>query len=295
MSRLPIVDTHVHFWDMRSPEPGLQWPWLASDVDHPVFGNMDAMKSVRYGIDSVWAEARFADISGFVHVQAANGSENPVAETMWLTRMRESSPAPFMIVAHADLGTSAAIAQLEGHSRSPHFVGIRDFATEPMLASNQINPLCEASLRWMATRGLVFDVDCEWPNMPALAALAARHPELPIVLEHMGFPRRRDDDYFANWRKGLRAVASIPNVTCKISGAGMSDTRFTTGSLAPWLTECLELFGPERCVTGSNWPFDRLFSSYDVIMDIYRMNVSTLSEHEQELVLSGNARRLYRF
>lgn len=294
MTRHPIIDTHVHFWDMATPGLGLKWVWLEKEFVHPILGDIDAMKSVKYTIDSVFAESRFADVSGFVHVQAALGSEDPVVETQWLTRMRENAPVPFTIVAHADLGTEDARAQLDGHGESPYFVGVRDFAAEPMLASGEINPVYEESLRLMTERGLVFDLDCEWMNMPAGTALARRHPELNVVLEHIGFPRARDDEYFSNWKRSLAELASAPNVTVKISGLAMTDPRFTAESLRRWVDACVEAFGPDRCVLGSNWPVDRLYSSYDVIMDLYRDYIAGLSESEQAKILSENAARLYK-
>lgn len=294
MTRQPIIDTHVHFWDMATPDLGLKWVWLEKDFVHPILGDIDAMKSVKYGIDAIAAESRFADVSGFVHVQAALGSQDPVDETRWLTRMREGAPVPFTIVAHADLGTEHARAQLDGHAESPYFVGVRDFAAEPMLASGELNPRYEESLAEMARRGIMFDLDCEWMNMGAALELARRHPDLQIVLEHIGFPRSRDDAYFASWRGALSELAQAENVTCKISGLAMTDPHFTRESLERWVDSCVEVFGPDRCVLGSNWPVDRLYSSYDVIMDLYRDYISELSESEQVAILSGNAARIFK-
>lgn len=294
MSRDPIIDTHVHFWNMRNPDPGLAWVWLDKDADHPVLGNIDAIKMLSYNIDNLWAEARFADVSAFVHVQAAIGSDDPVKETIWLTRMRESSPVPFTIIADAELGTDDAMRQLDMHGESPYFVGVRDFRSEPMLASGEIIPRFEESLTVMAERNLVFDLDCEWPNMSAARDLALRHPDLTVVLQHIGFPRRRDNEYFTHWVEGMRTLAEAPNVTCKISGLAMTDPLFTADSLRPWIDTPLEIFGPDRCVLGSNWPVDRLYSSYDVIMDIYRDRVSELfAPEDQRKVLSENAARIY--
>lgn len=294
MTRHPIIDTHVHFWDMATPGLGMKWVWLEKEFVHPILGDIDAMKSVKYTIDSVVAESRFADVSGFVHVQAALGSEDPVSETRWLTDMRKNSSVPFTIVAHADLGTDQALAQLDGHGESPYFAGVRDFAAEAMLASGEINPVYEESLRVLSQRGLVFDLDCEWMNMPAATALARRHPDLAIVLEHIGFPRARETEYFENWKRSLNELASAQNVTVKISGLAMTDPYFTKESLRPWVDACVEAFGPDRCVVGSNWPVDRLYSSYDVIMDLYREYISTLSDSEQARILHDNAARLYK-
>ena len=295
MTREPIIDTHVHFWNMRNPDPGLAWVWLDKDADHPLLGNIDPIKMLAYDINSLWAEARFADVRAFVHVQAAIGSDDPVKETAWLTRMRENAPAPFTIIADAELGSDDALRQLDGHGESPYFVGIRDFRTEPMLASGETIPKFEASLAVMAERNLVFDLDCEWQNMAAARDLARRHPDLTVVLQHIGFPRSRDDEYFVNWAAGMRTLAEAPNVTCKISGLAMTDPRFTADSLRRWIDTPLEIFGADRCVLGSNWPVDRLYSSFDVIMDTYRDRLANLlSPDDQRKVLSENAARIYR-
>jgi predicted TIM-barrel fold metal-dependent hydrolase len=295
MERAAIIDTHVHFWDLRNADPGLAWVWLDKDADHPILGNIDAIKSVKFDIDSIWAEARFADVKAFVHVQAAIGSDDPVKETRWLTRMRDASAISFTIVGDANLGSSEAFRQLDAHCESPYFVGVRDFNSEPMLAAGVSNPVFEASLKLMADRGLIFDLDCEWMNMHAARELAERHPNLNVVLEHVGYPRKRDDEYFSGWSAAIFDLAKAPNVTCKLSGIAMTDPRFTPKSLERWIDTPLEAFGPDRCVIGSNWPVDRLFSSYDVIMDTYRERVAAMfNRDEQRQVFSANAARLYR-
>ncbi|GAA1840458.1 amidohydrolase family protein [Asanoa iriomotensis] len=289
---LPIVDTHVHFWNHKHPE--LRWDWLAPDAVHPILGDIDGIKSEAFDARHLWAEARFAGVTHFVHVQAAIGSPDPVTETHWLTEMAQTHGIPHGIVAHADLGSADAARQLAGHQESPLFKGVRDFAAEPALAAGELSAEYERSLRRLAAHDLVFDLDCEFPNMGAAGALAARHPDLRIVLEHFGYPRRRDDEYFQAWRSALTDLAKHENVVCKISGLAMTDPLFSRESLRPWAEHCLESFGPQRCMVGSNWPVDRLFSSYDSIMDCYRDYASTLSPDEQRAVLSGNALDVYR-
>lgn len=288
----PIVDTHVHFFDLQHPI--LKYVWLEPSFEHPDLGNIDAMKSLSYDANALWAEARFANIESFVHVQAAIGTEDPVEETKWLHDMRLTSPVPFTIVAHTDLGTEDAMRQLDGHGESPYFVGVRDFASEPYIASGETNDVFEASLVEMTKRGLVFDLDCSWQNMANARLLAERHPDLHIVLEHIGFPRRRDSEYFAAWSKGITELSQAPNVVVKISGVGMTDQRGDYSDYEPWMTTCLEAFGPDRAVVGSNWPLDRIVSSYDAIMGMYRQVVGGLSDTEQEKVLCATARKLYK-
>jgi predicted TIM-barrel fold metal-dependent hydrolase len=199
------------------------------------------------------------------------------------------------IIADCPLGAPEAAKQLDEHAQSPLYAGVRDFNAEPMLASGQIDAAYEASLKKLTKQNVVFDLDCGWPNMGAAVELAQRHPDLKIVLEHIGFPRARDDEYFANWSKAVRALAKAPNVTMKISGMPMTDPRFTKESLRKWAEVCLEAFGPNRCVLGSNWPVDRLYSSYDVIIGFTRDYISSFSASEQEAICRTNAKRLYNF
>jgi predicted TIM-barrel fold metal-dependent hydrolase len=75
----------------------------------------------------------------------------------------------------------------------------------------------------------------------------------------------------------------------------MTDPHFSKQSLKPWVDTCLKAFGPDRCVIGSNWPVDRLYSSYDLIMGFYRDYIAKLSPAEQKKILNKNAAKLYKF
>jgi predicted TIM-barrel fold metal-dependent hydrolase len=80
----------------------------------------------------------------------------------------------------------------------------------------------------------------------------------------------------------------------KISGLGMCDHAWTVDSIRPWVLTCIELFGAERSFFGTNWPVDRLFSSYGDVVGAYAEIVSGFSEDEQRALFSGNANRIFR-
>lgn len=289
---LPLLDTHVHLWDLAHPE--LIWNWIDTDADHPILGNIDPIKMQAFTMTHLEAESRFATITGFVHVQAAIGSPDPVTETDWLTEMAQAHPLLKAVVAQVDLAEPSAAETIDRHLASPLMRGVRDFAIEPYLASGERNDTMENSLARLAGEQLVLDLDCEFPNMPRALDLARRHPELTIVLEHIGFPRTRTDDYFDGWRAAMLELGTAPNVYCKISGLGMTDPRFTPDSLRRWVDTCVEAFTPERCMFGSNWPLDRLFSSYDAIATTVRELISGLTEEEQNRIGTGTAAQVYR-
>jgi predicted TIM-barrel fold metal-dependent hydrolase len=289
---LTIVDTHVHLFDLTHKD--LLWSWLAPGAEQGRLGNIDGIKSLRYEAENLIAESRFAAVDKFVHIQAAIGSKDPVLETKWLTQMFAQTGLPAAIVGHVDLTIESARKVIDQHLQYANFRGVRDFAVEGALLSGGINKELNLALNYLVENNLVLDLDCQWPNMNLAAELARKHPSLKIVIEHIGIPISTSDSYFVDWKMGMQALANEPNIFCKISGVGMLDPKFTESSIRPWIEHCISIFGPERCMIGSNWPLDRLFSSYDAVFNIYRKIIAQYSAEEQVAIASATANSFYR-
>lgn len=289
---LKIVDTHIHLFDLT--HKSLVWSWLMPGAEEGRLGNIDGMKSLRYEAENLLAESRFASVKKFVHIQAAIGSKDPMLETEWLNQMFYRAGLPAAIVGHVDLTAESARDAIDSHLVFANFRGVRDFAVESALARGGTNKELDISLNYLAEKNLVLDLDCQWQNMNHAAAMARQHPSLKIVIEHIGIPTSTRDEYFTNWKIGMQALANEPNIFCKISGVGMLDPKFTESSIRPWIEYCISIFGPKRCMIGSNWPLDRLFSSYDAVINIYREIISQYSADEQLAISSLTAESFYR-
>lgn len=287
MRELAFVDTHVHFYDLKREE--LHYSWLQREAVHPVIGNIDSIKALLYDADSYIAETRFANVSKAVHIQAARGIRDPVKETEWLEQMGKRTGFPHAIIGYSDLRSPAVEAELERHSAFSRIRGIRDLGEGDYL----VDPDWQRGFSLLEKFGMLFDLDCVWQDMDKAHALATRFPGISIVLEHAGFPRSRTEEYFRNWRGGICKLARAENVYCKISGLGMCDPKWTVESIRPWVMHCIEAFGPGRSFFGSNWPVDRLFSSYDPLVDAYATIIGDFSSGEREALFSRNAERVY--
>jgi predicted TIM-barrel fold metal-dependent hydrolase len=289
MTDLAFTDTHVHFIDLR--EPTLRYDWLLPEAgDDPDLGNYDAIKSQRYWPDDFIGETRFANVGKVVHVQAAVGTPDPVDETRWLQAFANRLGVPHGIVAYADLASPDAARVLSRHVESPGVRGIRDLRYDGYL----IDEGWQRGYALLERHGLVCCDDPLVEVMPDAAELARTFPAVTYCVDHAGFPRRRDREYFDEWRRGMRAIAAVDNTVVKISGLGMADHRWTVESLRPWVLECIDAWGPARAFFGTNWPVDRLYSSYGDVVDAYRELVSDLSAKDQVALLSGNADRVFR-
>jgi predicted TIM-barrel fold metal-dependent hydrolase len=287
--RPPFVETHVHFHDFKHPT--LKWVWLEEGWVHPLLGDIGAIQSQRYLAEDFLHETRFQNVSKVIHVQAALGSPNPVDETRWLQEAFERTGIPNGIVAECHLAQDDYAQVLEQHvEASPNLRGIRDFGPGDYL----VDPTWKRGFRELGRHGLVCCLDSS-PEVYAKArALAEETPDVTISLDHTGFPRKRDDEYFAFWRKELQNLAGAGNVVVKISGLGMGDPDWTLDSFRPWVEGAIEAFGPERSFFGTNWPVDRMYSSYGDVLDAYWEILQQYSESERMAMWSGNAERIFR-
>lgn len=289
MARPPFVDTHVHFWNLDHPR--LHYSWLQPGRSHPILGDIEAIKVPVYGAEEFLGETVSANVTKVVHVEAdIDPSDDPVAETAWLEEAAERTGIPSAIIADVNLKADDVERQLHRHlEASTRVRGIRDFSDGDYL----VDPHFERGYALLGKHGLVCDLDCIAENMPKARDLAIRHPDTPVVLDHAGFPRERTAEYFKFWRLGIRAMAEADSSWCKISGLGMCDHDWTVESIRPWFEACLEAFGVERCVLGTNWPIDKLFSSYEAVLDAYWQIIDQLSETEQHALFCTNAERLF--
>jgi predicted TIM-barrel fold metal-dependent hydrolase len=285
----PFVDAHVHFYDMQHPDL-IYGDWQLG-VPHPMLGmKLQKLAERNYLAEDYIAETRAAHVTKAVHVQAAIGSKDPVKETEWLQAAADRTGYPHGIVAYADLRDSRVEEVLEGHCRYPNMRGIRDFSHGDYLGE----PDFWRGFELMEKYNLVSSISAQWPDMVKLRDLAARFPNVQIVIDHTGAPQERTAEYFAKWREGMSTLAEADNIVCKISGLAMTDNDWTVDSIRPYVLHCIEAFGPDRCIFATNWPVDWLWGSYDTVVNAYLEITAGFSDAERTALFSGNSERLYR-
>jgi predicted TIM-barrel fold metal-dependent hydrolase len=288
MPELDFVDAHVHFYDMQHPE--LYYAHWQPGVPHPFLGEkIQRLAERNYLAEDYIVETRDANVTKAVHVQAAIGSKDPVAETEWLQEAADRTGFPHGIVAHADLRDPDVERVLERHRRYANMRGIRDFSHGDYL----VEPDFHRGFALLERYNLVSSMSAQWQDMEKLRDLAGRFPNIVTVVDHTGFPEERSAEYFEKWKRGMAVAAEADNMRCKISGLGMGDNDWTIDSIRPYVLHCIETFGVERCFFATNWPVDWLFSAYDAVVDAYTEIVAGFSLGEQEAMFSKNAEAIY--
>lgn len=300
---MQVVDPHVHFWDLETHH----YPWLANPGTSFV-GDARALKHDFLPADLL-READDIDVLKVVHVEANHDPADPVEETRWLQSIADAGgervggkALPDAIVAAADLSDARAEATLAAHAAFSRTRGIRQ------ILNVHANPLYDYVGRhymrdatWrrhfglLERYGLSFDLQLYPSQMEEAAVLARAHPNVQLIVNHAGMFVDRDSVAgYRAWRDGLRQLAACPNVAVKISGLAMFDHAWSVESLRPYVLETIDAFGVERAMFASNFPVDRLFSTYADLWHAYASIVSGASEREQAALFRGNAERIYR-
>lgn len=292
----PFVDAHVHLWDLHH----IRYPWLMPPFGEGPAGKTEAI-AVNYGLDDYLADAAKWNVRGIVHVDAGADPADALKETEWLQAMADRRGMPNAIIAFAALNDPDLERLLAHHAAHANVRGIRHIVgwhPDPVKSYAKRDVIRDAG--WQAGFGLLrkynLSFDCQiYPSQfGAFAALAARHPDVPVILNHLGMPILADPDGESMWRDGLKTLAALPHLHIKLSGVGFIRRRWRVENIRPFLLTATDLFGPQRCLVASDFPTDKLFDSFDAHMSAYHQILAGFSEDEQRAMFGGNAVRVYR-
>jgi L-fuconolactonase len=344
-----IVDAHVHQWDPRTTPRATslfarllgRWPDFYLKVGRSIFpkairefvGRPDHLLLAYLPADHAQDSAS-SNVDTVVHVEAgwaAPGALGAVGETRWLETLGFESVGKTLgaIVAHADLGSSRADEVLRAHmAASSRMRGVRQMAARHPQSgvfawSRHPHLYCNADFlrgfERLAEHGLRFDAWVYSPQLPDVAALAQRFPQVPIVLDHLGTPvgaagpfcgvgttAEERERIVSCWRDDLAQVAEHKNVFAKISGLAMPALGFgfhtrpeppsaeeLVERLGPLVRHALDVFGVDRCFFASNFPMDRVSAPYARIFEAYARLAKERGPHAPRALLRENALRFY--
>jgi predicted TIM-barrel fold metal-dependent hydrolase len=235
-------------------------------------------------------------------VQANWPPDRALAEAEWLAGVARETGWPHAVVAFADVTVSDIRPALDRLARFPLVRGIRHqlhwhsiplyrFAPGPDLCRD---PAVQRNVARLADYGLSFDLQVFADQMAGACGLADACPGVTLVLQHAGMLEDTGDAGRAAWRQAMAALAARPNVVAKLSGFGTFIHRCDAAHIAWLTTETVALFGADRCLWGSNFPIEKLWTDYATLLDAHRRAAGGLSTAEQRAIFHDTASRVYR-
>ena len=292
---MKIVDSHHHIWRKKD------LPWLSGPMQPRIFGAYEEIRR-DYPIEEYLQDIASRNIVQSVYVQANWAKDRFEDEVAWVQAQADRSGWPHGIVGFCDMTVADARPQLDRLTKYPRMRGIRQqlhwhrnplyrFASGPDLARD---PAMIRNIGYLADYGWSFDLQVFAAQMPGAAELASACPKVTFILQHAGMPEDLSPEGYAFWRDELRGLARQPNVVTKLSAFGTFIHQNETGHISRILHEALAVFGPSRCLFGSNFPIEKLWTDFGPLVDSFLIAASDLDEPVRQAIFHDNAVRIYR-
>jgi predicted TIM-barrel fold metal-dependent hydrolase len=301
MHSLPpvIVDAHHHLWQLADG----RYPWLQEGYDPAAFflGDYSALRQ-DFGPRDYRLRTEGLAIKATVHVEAERHRAESLAETAWLHQVNVAHGFPNAVVAHVEFGAIDADEQMREQVAWPLVRGVRckpvtgkhpDISIRGAPGTLQ-DPAWLSGLELLVKHGLSWDLRVPFWHLEEAADAAAQFPALAIVLEHAGLPWDRSPAGLGVWRKGMQALAKLPNVHVKLSEFGQPGAPWDTQSNATVVRETVAIFGWQRCMFASNLPVSGLRVSMAELVRTVGLGLSGLDDSAKQAVWGTNAMRFYR-
>jgi len=290
-----IIDAHHHIWRQAD------LPWLLGPTQPRIFGAYDAIKR-DYPIEEFLGDVAGTGVERSVYVQANWAPAQAEDEAAWVQRTADRSGWPHAIVAYCDMTVPDARPALDRLAKFPSMRGIRQqfhwhenplyrFAGSPDLCRDRT---VQRNIGHLADYGWSFDLQVFAGQMDGAAELADACPKVTFILQHAGMLEDLSDDGRAAWKAGMKTLAARANVVSKLSAFGTFVHRNDPAHIERILHDTVAVFGAERCLYGSNFPIEKLWTDYRSLIGAFLRAANDLSAAGQKAIFHDTAKRVYR-
>jgi len=290
-----IIDAHHHIWRQAD------LPWLSGPMQPRIFGPYEPIRR-DYPVSEFLDDIAETGVTKSVYVQANWAPDRFEDEVAWVQSQADERGWPHAIVGYADFLTEDVRPQLDRLRAYPLMRGVRmqlhwhenemyRFASRPDLC---LDDTLQRNIAHLADYGWAFDLQVFTGQMTGAAQLAMACPEVTFVLQHAGMLEDTSEAGRSAWHTGMAMLSSCPNVVSKLSAFGTFIHRNDVNHIAEIVIATVALFGADRCLFGSNFPIEKLWTSYAELIEAHKTAAAPLQSAVQRAIFHDNAQRVYR-
>ncbi len=273
-----IIDTHHHLWNYNSTE----FDWIDDDMAliRRSFLPYDLVSTLLY-----------TEVEKVVTVQARQSLE----ETDWLLYLASQYTIMAGVVGWLPLADNNIPQILEKYSENKWLKGLRHVVQGEPDPEFILGKDFNRGISLLKQYDLVYDILIFEHQLPETIRFVDRHPGQRFVLDHIAKPRIRAGE-LKPWAENIRELARRENVSCKISGmvTEANYKKWSEEQLKPYFDVVTGAFGPSRLMFGSDWPVCLVATTYRKWTDLVKKVISEFDPMDQDLILHGNAERIYK-
>jgi len=261
-----IVDSQVHIWAADTPER----PWAKGAKAH---------RPEPLGADELLREMESAGVGRVIIVPPSlDRTRNDLA-----LDAAQAHPDRFAVIGKIDSQAAESRALLPTWRAQPGMLGLR-FNFKRNL-TRLTDPDYMAWV-WAAAEqaGVPIYVGVTHATVCHVDAIAARHPRLRLILDHMALAGGvKDEAAFSDFNQ-LLAIAKRPNVVVKVSALPCYSTApYPHRNLHPYVRRVYDAFGPQRMCWGSD--LSRLRGSYRQCVTMFTEEMPWLTTGDLEWIM----------
>ncbi|MFN8522240.1 MAG: amidohydrolase family protein [Chloroflexota bacterium] len=283
MPIVPIIDSHVHLWDPTR----FHMPWLD--------GNERIGRA--FGLQDYVEHTAGIEVEGIVYLEVDIAAPYTLLEPRWVAELPPVGPpilgiVPFAPVEYGDRVRAFLEALV---AVDPRVKGVRRIVQGESDPNYSSRGEFISGVRALPDYGLSFDICVYHPQLASAIRLVEACPKTSFILDHIAKPAIKDG-LLDPWRQQITALASFPNVVCKLSGmvTEADHQSWRPDQLRPYAEHILDAFGEDRVLYGGDWPVVLMASPYRRWIDTAEQLISRLPVEAQVKVWRDNARRVYR-
>ena len=307
--KIEFWDPHFHIWDVReNTTTGQELAELFAPNGDPVYAIHSYEKDCDTGDDDIeplggaWLEALSVCQVGKTGPEYI---KDCLAEYKWAAQQVRKSSRNYVLVPTAPLEEPAVGGLLAELASDPKVKGIRqivnhqpDWPRNTHLGDLLDNPDWQRGYAELQKHKLSFDLQLNPHQFTKAAALIKRHPEIPVIINHLGSPTLEDlTEKSDQFRAGIESLAACENTAIKLSMLFYTAQDWDQHDVvmdAVWFV--IDTFGEDRCFFATNYPVDIKFgwSGGRLFGAMRKLVEARYGEAVLRKMFSGNATRIYR-
>ncbi len=273
---------------------------------HTHFGGPSRPKELLYRTELPEVYKAVAIPEGVTGTVVTESSED-IEDNQWTLDQADKDPFIVGLIGHLDPFSEVFDRDLDRFAADPRFCGFRlhtncchRYTGHPHQGVDAIPERLLESLAKLIKKDLALDIHGGCEYFDYFAELYRRTDGLRIVINHMGEcgplttgPPR------AEWAAGIRRIASLPNVYCKVSALVQMAVNVPApvdpAFYHPVIDVVWNAFGTERLIYASNWPQIERVSDFATAHRIVADYFAEKGAEAEENFYWRNAKRMYKW
>lgn len=270
------IDSHQHFWKY---DP-IQYEWIDESMERIQRNFMPE------DLEPLLAEAGF---DGCISVQADQSEQ----ETEFLLNLADEHDFIKGVVGWVDLESQNLESRLDYFDQFEKLVGFREILQGQPAGAITDDKFLKGIQTLEKTR-FRYDILIFEDQLQECVRFVEHFPDMHFVIDHIAKPTIKESS-FDEWTSHMQKLADFPNIYVKLSGMVTEAdwNHWKKHDFEPYLDTCLELFGADRLMVGSDWPVCLLAGEYEEVIGIVENYLDGLSETEYDDIMGETAAEFY--